>query len=260
MKKEKKGNCMKSFLKDYEKRIAAVFLVAAVLAIGTSQAALIGLGTAANFAVLGCSAVDNIGSSVINGDLGIWSGSAITGFGPGVVNGTIHTTDLAAQQAQSDVTTAYDSLAAMPFGTDFTATPTLGGRILTAGVYHFDAAADLTGILTLDGPGDFVFQIGSAITTASGSSVLVTNGANADNVYWQVGSSATLGTTTAFKGNILALTSITLDTGATIDSGRALARNGAVTLDGNIITIPEPATLCLLGFGALSLICRKKLA
>jgi hypothetical protein len=247
---------MKSFLMDYKKNIVTAFLAIAVLAIGTSQAAIIiDLGTAANFAVLGCTAVSNTGSTVINGDLGIWSGSTITGFGPGIVTGTIHTADLAAQNAQSDAATAYDSLAAMLFDTDYTATPTLGGRTLTAGVYHFNAAADLTGILTLSGTGNFVFQIGSALTTASGSSVVASTGAK---VYWQVGSSATLGTGTAFKGNILALSSITLTTGATIEDGRALARNAAVTLDGNIITIPEPATLCLLGLGALSLI-RKKL-
>jgi type VI secretion system secreted protein VgrG len=134
----------------------------------------------------------------------------------------------------------------------------LGTLTLTPGVYNFNSSAQLTGALTLSGTGDFVFQIGSTLTTASGSSVLTIGGADAGNVFWQVGSSATLGTTTAFKGSIVALTSITLDTGATIMDGRALARNGAVTLDSNIINVPEPATLCLLGFGALSLLRKRR--
>lgn len=230
-----------------------------VMAIGTSQAALISLGTAENFAVLGGQTVTNTGSSVINGDLGVWPGSSIVGFPPGFVNGTIYTTDAVAQQAQSDLTTAYDTLAGMAFDQDLSGQD-LGGLTLTTGVYSFSSSAGLTGALTLSGPGDFVFQIGSELTTASGSSVLAINGADASNVYWQVGSSATLGTTTAFKGSILALTSIALNTGATIDYGRALARNGEVTLDSNVITIPEPATICLLGIGALSLLRRKRRA
>ncbi|MFA6185678.1 MAG: DUF3494 domain-containing protein [Phycisphaerae bacterium] len=240
------------------KKIFAICVVAVVLAIGTSQATPISLGTAANYAVLAGSTVTNTGSSVINGDLGVSPGSAITGFPPGIVNGTIHDNDAAAALAQTDLTTAYNTLAGMAVTQNLSGQDLGSVGTLTAGVYFFSSTAQLTGTLTLSGTGDFVFQIGSTLTTATGSSVLLISGADASNVYWQVGSSATLGTTTAFKGSILALTSITLNTGATIESGRALARNGAVTLDDNTITIPEPATLCLLGFGALSLLRRKK--
>ncbi|MEK6677414.1 MAG: ice-binding family protein, partial [Planctomycetota bacterium] len=199
------------------------------------------LGTAESFAVLGGSTVTNTGSSIVNGDLGVWPGLAITGFPPGIVvpPGTIHPGDAVAQQAQSDVTTAYLALAGMACNSDLTSQD-LGGLTLTPGVYCFSSSAQLTGNLTLNALGNgnalFVFQIGSTITTASNSSVLLTNGAQPCNVSWQVGTSATLGTNTAFVGNILALTSITLTTGADV-SGRALARNGAVTMDTNNVSI-----------------------
>jgi hypothetical protein len=256
---------MRSFLKNYKKNIVTAFLAVTVVAIGTAQAMPVSLGTAAGFAVLGGSTVTNTGPTVLNGDLGLTPGTAITGFfgtianeGPGIVNGTVHQTDPAAALAQGDLTTAYNNLAALPFTTHYLVPTDLGGATLTAGVYKFDSSAGVTGTLTLSGPGDFVFQIGSTLTTAG--TVLTIGGADAGNVFWQVGSSATLGTNTAFKGSIVALTSITLNTGATILNGRALARNGAVTLDSNIITVPEPATLCLLGLGSLSLIRRKRRA
>ncbi len=206
------------------------------------------LGTADSFAVLSGSAVSNTGPSVIVGNVGVSPGSAISGFPPALVlpPATIHAGDAAALQAQSDLTTAYNTVA----GEAQTATLTgqdLGGLTLVSGVYFFSSSAQLTGTLTLDAQGNpdarFDFQIGSALTTASNSTVRLINGADGCNVYWQVGSSATLGTATTFEGNILALTSITLNTGANISDGRALARNGAVTLDTNNITAGLCGTL-----------------
>ncbi len=197
------------------------------------------LGTAQSFAVLGGSTVTNTGPTVITGaNLGVSPGSAITGFPPGIVTapGTIHATDAVAAQAQSDVTTAYNVLAGQSCSTNLATE--LGGLTLTAGTYC-QATAGLTGALTLDAQGNpnavFVFKVASTLITASNSSVRVINGGSACNVYWQVGSSATLGTNTAFVGSILALTSISVNTGATV-AGRALARNGAVTLDNNRFT------------------------
>ena len=196
------------------------------------------LGTAASFEVLGGSTVTNTGPSVVNADLGVSPGTAITGFPPGTVNGTIYTADAVALQAQNDLTTAYNSLAGQSPCTDLSSQD-LGGLTLTEGVYCFSSTAQLTGTLTLDAQSNaaavFIFQIGSALTTASNSAVVVENGGTGCNVWWQVGSSATLGTTTAFEGNILALQDITLTTGATLLPGRALARNGAVTMDSNTI-------------------------
>jgi hypothetical protein len=197
------------------------------------------LGTADSFAVLGGSAVTNTGPSVINGDLGVSPGSAVTGFPAGVVvGGTIHAADAVALQAQNDVTTAYNALVSQGCTSDLTGQD-LGGMTLTPGVYCFSSSAQLTGTLTLNALGNpaavFIFKIGSTLTTASGSLVTVINGGRVCNVFWQVGSSATLGTTTTLTGNILALASITLTTGARV-FGRTLARTGAVTLDTNVVT------------------------
>jgi len=207
------------------------------------------LGTAQSFAVLAGSTVTNTGATTVAGDLGVDPGLAVTGFPPGLVTaGTIHAGDGVSLQAQSDVTTAYITLASEVPTQDLTGQD-LGGLTLTPGVYRFSSSAQLTGALTLDAQDDplavFVFQIGSTLTTASNSSVLVVNGAGDCSIYWQVGSSATLGTTTAFRGNILALTSITLATGATV-SGRVLARNAAVTMDTNDVS----TSLCGSGSGS----------
>jgi hypothetical protein len=226
----------------------------------------VNLGTAASYAVLAGSTVTNTGPSILTGDLGLspgGGGCAPTGFPPGIVHGTTHACDGAAAQAQRDLTTAYNKAAGLSPTKSLTGKD-LGGMILTPGIYFFATSAQLTGTLTLEGtPGSqFVFQIGSTLTTASSSAVIFINSLTGKqstdpNIFWQVGSSATLGTTTAFEGNILALTSITLDTGATIGCGSALARNGAVTLDSNVIgggcssksVVPEPGTLSLLGTG-----------
>lgn len=221
-------------------RAAGSLVLAALLIAATSASAQITLGTAGNFGVLAGSAVTNTGASVVAGNLGVSPGSAITGFPPGIVTppATIHSADAIAAQAQVDLATAYVSAAAMPTLVDLTGTD-LGGLTLTPGVYGFASSAQLTGTLTLDALGNpnavFVLKTGSSLTTASGSSVRVINGGSSCNVFWQVGSSATFGTTTAFAGTVLALTSITLNTGANL-SGRALARNGAVTLAGNNIS------------------------
>ena len=225
----------------------------------------IDLGNAASFAVLAGSTVTNTGASVITGNLGVSPGLSVTGFPPGLVNGgTIHAGDAVALAAQTSLVIAYNAAAGLAPNSNLTGQD-LGGLTLTPGVYFFQSSAQLTGTLTLNALGDpnavFVFQIGSTLTTASNSSVIFTNGGVGNNLFWQVGSSATLGTTTSFTGNILALTSITLNTGANINCGRALAQNGAVTLDTNRVTIgpcanapgavPEPSTLILLATGVI---------
>jgi hypothetical protein len=210
-----------------------------------AQTAPVGLGTAASFAVLAGTTVTNTGPSTISGDLGVSPGTAVTGFPPGTVsNGTIHSADGVAAGAQSDLTTAYNDAA----GRSPTASVPgfIGaGQTLAPGVYKASSSLDVGGSLTLDAGGDpnavFIFQAPSTLVTDSASSVILTDGAQACNVFWQVGSSATLGTNSAFTGSILALTSISVDTGDTI-AGRALARNGAVTLDDDTITASTCAT------------------
>ena len=196
------------------------------------------LGGAASFRVLGGSTVTNTGPTTIFGDLGVAPGSAITGFPPGLVSGgAVHAGDATALRAQNDVTTAYTVLAGAPCTRDLTGKD-LGGLTLTQGVYCFSSEAQLTGTLTLDAQGDpsavFIFKIGSKLTTAHSASVVFINGGQDCDAFWQIGSSATLGTDTVFAGSILALTSIALETRASV-SGRALARNGAVTMDTNHI-------------------------
>lgn len=198
------------------------------------------LGTAANFAVLAGSTVTNTGPTTVTGDLGLSPGTSVTGFPPGVVNGTIHAADGAAAQAKTDLSAAYNDAASRT--TTATVPVELGGTTKTPGVYDSPAGTfGITGTLTLDAQGDpnaeFIFKAASTLITASASNVVLINGARSTNVVWLVGSSATLGTNSLLRGNILALTSITVTTGVQVD-GRTLARNGAVTLDSDTITRP----------------------
>ncbi len=191
------------------------------------------LGSAQTFAVLGASTVTNTGPTVITGDLGVSPGTAVTGFPPGKVSGgTIHAGDATATAAQAAAHTAYANLVAQPCGTNLTG-KTLGtspgAATLSPGVYCFDTSAQLTGTLTLNGSGVYVFKMGTTLTTASNSSVVLAKGATAGNVFWQVGSSATLGTNSALEGSILANISDTVTTGTSV-TGRVFALTGAVTL------------------------------
>jgi hypothetical protein len=225
--------------------LAVAGLVAAVLVVSSARAAQpsVGLGTVDNFALLAGSTVTNTGSSTVNGDLGLSPGTAVTGFPPGTVNGTEHVADAVAGQAQSDLTIAYDDAAGRTPAQLVSAD--LGGLTVTGGIYKSSSSLGLTGTLTLDAQGDanavFIFQAGSSLTTASGSVVNLINGAQPCNVFWQVGSSATLGTSSVFVGNILALTSISMNNGVVVH-GRALARNGAVTLINDTVTSAKCAT------------------
>jgi len=212
----------------------ALALPASALAIGTAPS----LGTADPFAVLGASEVTNTGPTLVSGDVGVSPATSITGFPPGIVLGTIHNSDAVAQLAQSDTTTAYNVLAGeAPDSTP--ATAVIGnGETLTPGVYKYGSGLEVTGSLTLDGQADpnsvFIFQVPSSLTTDVGSNITFTNGAQPCNVFWQVGSSATLNGST-FVGNVLALASITVGNAVTVD-GRLLARTAAVTLINDTLT------------------------
>jgi hypothetical protein len=210
-----------------------------VASAGSAQAATsVGLGTADSFAVLAHETITNTGSTTITGDVGLYDGTAVTGSASVTLNGAWHVTDSAAEQAQIDLTTAYNSAAGQSL--DQTISANLGGMTLVSGVYTGAPSLALDGTLTLDAAGNpnaaFVFKApASTLTTAVGSRVALINGAQSCNIFWQVGSSATLYTNSEFRGTILALTSITLQNGATVD-GRVLASTGAVTLDRNTIT------------------------
>jgi hypothetical protein len=236
-------------------RRAATMLLAGAIASATflvlsppATAAIVAtvpLATAGSYSVLGGQTVTNTGPSVLGQSLGLSPGTSITGFPPGTVLGTTDTTNAAAAQAQSDLTAAYNNAAGRAI--DGTTTADLANLTLQGGVYAGPShgALSLSGPLTLDGAGDpstvFIFQTNSSLITASGSTVSLINGAQECNVFWQVGSSATLGTGSTFTGNILALTSITVNDSVTVH-GRALARNGAVTLDNDVFTSPSCAT------------------
>jgi hypothetical protein len=217
---------------------AAVMLQIVNPTAASAAEAPVGLGTAGNFSVLAGSTVTNTGPTTMAQSLGVHPGNTATGFPPGQVGGETHLADQVALQAKSDLTTAYNDAAGRTPFTNLASE--LGGTTLIPGVYRI-GAAQLTGQLTLNAQGNpqavFIFQIDSTLVTASNSSVKFINGASPCNVYWKVGSSATLGTDTAFVGNIMALASIAMQTGAKLQ-GRALARTAAVTLDTNVITKP----------------------
>ncbi len=244
-------------------RFLIIFLLAGVSTIAATVNT-VNLGTANAFAVLGGSGVTNTGSSVVFGNLGVSAGGAISGFPPGIVKGTTSAGDAVAAQAQNDLTTAYNSAKGQSCGSTISG-QNLGGLTLTSGVYCFGSSAFLNGTLTLDAQGDpnafFLFLIGNSLTTANLSSVVFKNGGYGENVFWQVGSTATLGSNTNFAGTILAFDNINLNAGATIQCGRAFSQHGGVTMDTNDVSIdagvcegvalPEPGTGTMLSLGVI---------
>jgi hypothetical protein len=224
-------------VKNMRRSVLSVSLAALVILIWPATALAAtdpGLGGAGAFAVLAGTTVTNTGPSWITGELGVAPGSAVTGFPPGT-SGVQHKGDSVATTAQTNLTAAYTNAAAQPCpGTNNFTGVNLGGKNLVPGVYCQTTAPSLTGTLTLNGSGVYIFQIGSTLVTASAARVVLIGGAQPCEIFWQVGSSATIATSTTFVGTIMALTSIAMQTGATLN-GRALARNGAVTLDTNRI-------------------------
>jgi len=202
------------------------------------------LGGADPFVVLAGSTVTSTGLTSVTGDLGVSPGTVVSGFGPGVIVGTIHAGDPTAATAIADLTTAYNDAAGRTLCRITVAAPNLGGQTLAPGLYWSGSSLEITsGTLTLDAGGDpsavFIFQSASTLTTTSGLGIVLAGSAKASNVYWQVGSSATIGTGSAFFGTIMADQAVTMNTGATLD-GRALARIASVTLDANTIVKPAP--------------------
>ena len=230
--------------------IVAIALVAVALGAGyilvTQSAcsqATVALGSAAGFAVLSGATVTNTGSTTVTGDVGVSPGTAVTGFPPGTVVGTIHAADPTAAGGIADLTVAYNDAAGRTL-CPVSVAGNLGGQTLTPGLYKSTSGLEITsGDLTLDARGNanavFIFQMASTLTTTEGRQVILAGGAKASNVFWQVGASATVGTNSTFAGTIMADQSVTLITGATLN-GRALARIGAVTLDASTVTRPAP--------------------
>ena len=210
-----------------------------VIPIQTIVQNTVSLAGASNFAALSGSAITNTGATIITGDLGLSPGSSIGGFPPGILNGTLHINDAAASQAKLDLTAAYNDAAGRTSTDIVTLSGNIGGLTLTPGLYMSTSSLAISsGDLTFDALGDanavFIIQIASSLTTTSGRQVFLSGGALAANIFWQVGSSATFGTTSVFKGTIIAMESITFNTGATLD-GRALTRTGGISLEGNTI-------------------------
>jgi len=227
--------------------VPGLFLACAALAIFIANTRGQSLGSAETFGVLGASTVTNTGATIISGDVGVSPGSAITGFPPGIIqNGALHAADGPATQAHADFATAYNEFAglASPPANNLSGAD-LGGMILSPGVYRFNTEATSAGILTFDAKGDssarFVIQIGTTLITTGSSTVLLINGADARNIYFQLGTAATLGSGSSFVGNILAGSSITAVGGVSVN-GRLLALTAAVTLDTNTVTNPGTTT------------------
>jgi hypothetical protein len=209
----------------------------------TANQAAPALGGAGAFVILAGSTVTNSGATALTGDLGVSPGTAVTGFPPGTLTGATHAGDATSAVGITDLTTAYNDAAGRTVA-PVTVAGNLGGLTLPPGLYKSTSSLAISsGDLTLDAQGDpsavFIFQMASTLTTTSGRAVVLSGGAKSSNVFWQVGTSATLGTTSVFKGTIMADQSITLNTGATLN-GRALARIGAVTMAGNAVVMPTP--------------------
>ncbi len=201
--------------------------------------ATVSLAGSSDIAVLAGSAVTSTGATVITGDLALSPGTSIGGFPPGILNGTEHINDVIATQAKLDLTAAYNDAAGRTSTDIVTLSGNIGGLTLTPGLYKSTSSLAISsGDLTFDAKGNasavFIIQIASTLTTTSGRSVILSGGALASNIFWQVGSSATFGTTSVFKGIVMAMQSITLNTGAKLD-GKALARTGGITMAGNTI-------------------------
>jgi hypothetical protein len=212
-----------------------------VIPIQTTVQGTVTLAGTSNLAILSGSAVTNTGATNITGDLGLSPGTSVGGFPPGILIGTLHINDAIATQAKLDLTAAYNDLAGRTCTDIVTLSGNIGGLTLTPGLYKSTSTLAISsGDLTFDAKGDanavFIIQIASSFTTTSGRKVILSGGASAANIYWQVGSSATFGTTSVLKGTFMVMQSITFNTGATLD-GRALARIGGITMAGNTIVV-----------------------
>jgi hypothetical protein len=210
-----------------------------VITTQTTSQAPVAVGGASNLAILAGSGITNTGATTITGDMGLSPGTSVGGFPPGILNGSLHINDAIANQAKLDLTTAYNDAAGRTSTDLVKLAGNIGGLTLTPGLYKSTSSLALSsGDLTFDAKGNpgavFIIQIASALTVTSGRQVILSGGALASNIFWQVGSSATFGTTSSFKGTVMAMQSISFDTGASL-TGRALARSGAITMAGNTI-------------------------
>jgi hypothetical protein len=210
-----------------------------VIPVQTTGQTSVVLGSTSELAVLAGASITSTGATTITGDMGLSPGSSIGGFPPGILNGTQHINNATSSQAKLDLTAAYNDLAGRTSTDIVTLSGNIGGLTLTPGLYKSTSSLAISsGDLTFDAKGNadaiFIIQIATTLTTTSGRKVILAGGALASNIFWQVGSSATFGTTTVFKGTVLAMQSITLNTGASVE-GRMLARTGSVTMAGNTI-------------------------